>query len=338
MTDEPNTKQDSTPTEAKLPPPLVFISYATGDQKYVDALMEFFAASERSHVLRLWVSSQLPPGEPWRVKLDTALQECEIAIFVFTARFLSRDFPHLNEIPVLLARNPRPRLFPVVFRPCPWEDDDELEKLQVWNGGQAVHGVDNDPEADERLKRLARDVAQFARTLRPGACSETPPPSGVVNRTPTPAPITKPTPVTPTPVPARTSTPVTATPVPASEQTPETAGPPSKGSFHIKFAVLIGLLVVVTAVALLMRASNPVPDECADLMAAFTRIDGLGPTWRATLNSEGKMQDFVQTIQNAESRCQSKCKTVEAVHRVVTQGMKVRLMCTSLPDGTIATQ
>ena len=144
--------------------PRVFISYSHRDADWKEELAVHLRGLEKAGHLEVWDDTQLGAGEVWKKKIKRAVDSSDAAVLLVTKYFLASDFIQGTEVPRILRRMDRNRVFPLIVRPCLWKQHAWLAKMQVRpQGGQALTaGSDHDIEHD--LTELALEVYNRLRS------------------------------------------------------------------------------------------------------------------------------------------------------------------------------
>jgi TIR domain len=137
----------------------VFCSCAPEDQKYLDELLNHLKSLERHHPVRIWKSSDIPPGVEWEAERNRHLNSAQVVLFLISAPFLASPF---YEQEILQALSPlgqkKIAVFPILLRPVSLQQT-FLEKLQYLprNGKPIVQWASRDDaffEVTDEIKRI----------------------------------------------------------------------------------------------------------------------------------------------------------------------------------------
>ncbi|MCC6460433.1 MAG: TIR domain-containing protein [Saprospiraceae bacterium] len=181
----------------------VFIIYAREDELFRAELKAQLLPMERAGLLRVWTDRELIAGEHWEPAIKQNLNSADIILLLVSSDYFQSDYIHDVEIKEALRRHDmgEARVIPVIVRPCDWEPDSTLSRLQVlptdgvpvndtrhWHSREAawvdvVRGVRRtlqqmqadraivlqEKEASERKRieqeRLAREAAEKQRRM-----------------------------------------------------------------------------------------------------------------------------------------------------------------------------
>lgn len=83
----------------------IFISYAHEDRKWVDELSKFIKPWLRKKRVRLWDDHQIQSGDKWEEKINTALEEANVAVLIVTKDFFNSNYITNHELPKILEKN-----------------------------------------------------------------------------------------------------------------------------------------------------------------------------------------------------------------------------------------
>lgn len=142
----------------------IFVSYSHKDEVEKDALLTHLGVLQNENLIATWVDDLIGPGEDWLTKIETAIKQSQVAIFLVTANFLNSKFILNKEMPDLLTRQQNEKLvvYPIIAKPCAWDKVLWLAKMNVrpkngypvWREG-GIH-------ADYELANIAREIADIA--------------------------------------------------------------------------------------------------------------------------------------------------------------------------------
>jgi len=111
----------------------LFISYSHEDTKWLKAIKEQLTVLEAEGLVSLCDDTQLQVGEDWFGRLNDLMGSARLGLLLISAPFLGSEFVRRSEIPRLFDQHEERgmKLYPLLVRPCPWEQVAWLAKLQL---------------------------------------------------------------------------------------------------------------------------------------------------------------------------------------------------------------
>ena len=151
---------------ARTQAPRVFVSYAHRDEEFKDELMTMLVGLERRGTIASWQDRKIEPGDDWMAEIQRAIAESDITVLLISADFLASRFITEHELPALLERRRKDgmKIFPIVVRDCPWQEEPMLGSLQAQPiDGKPVITFAKDTGARDRVwTQIARALERIA--------------------------------------------------------------------------------------------------------------------------------------------------------------------------------
>jgi len=133
---------------------VVFVSYSREDAEWRRRFVEMLKPVVRERRLEVWSDERTLVGEQWRPQLAAAIERSRAALLLVSGAFLASDFIMLRELPALIERSVP--LVCVLVRPCLWEEEATLERVQ-WA---------HDPRRDGPVATSSDPEGQIVRVCR----------------------------------------------------------------------------------------------------------------------------------------------------------------------------
>jgi hypothetical protein len=154
----------------KKTPIKVFISYSHKDSRFRDELLNMLASLENQKVIKVWQDRQIEAGINWYRAIQSAMKTCNMAILLVSQSFLNSEFIQREEVSLLLKQRMRQgmRVVPIIVRPCLWQDDPVLSKIQALpREGKPVISFSNaHGRRDQVWVEIAQSIGRRARALQ----------------------------------------------------------------------------------------------------------------------------------------------------------------------------
>ncbi|HNE00392.1 MAG TPA: toll/interleukin-1 receptor domain-containing protein, partial [Plasticicumulans sp.] len=150
-------------------PGKVFVSYSHKDEKWKDRVVEQLGVLGFDGLLEVWEDRQIAAGDDWKPAIQKAIAECDAALLLISASFLTSKFIRGEEVPPLLKRRQEEgiRVVPVILKPCPWTELDWLNPIQARPTDGKPLSKMRPANADEALSRLVSELSGLLKAGKP---------------------------------------------------------------------------------------------------------------------------------------------------------------------------
>jgi tetratricopeptide (TPR) repeat protein len=147
----------------------LFYCYAHGsdgkniDSGMLDRIDRDTRQLQRQYGIVGWSDRQIPIGADWEQRIFSEIDFADIILLLLSPDFISSDYCMEKELPRALHKqqNNSALVIPIILRPCAWEDEELLSKLQVLPGG-GIPISDFDQHSEQEHVYL--EIAQHIKT------------------------------------------------------------------------------------------------------------------------------------------------------------------------------
>ena len=110
----------------------IFISYSHKDESFKDELVTMLAGLQRRKIVDAWQDRRIEAGDDWNESIETAMNECDLALLLVSPDYLASGFIQEQEQPIILERreDTKTRVIPIIVRPCMWLSEPALSGIQ----------------------------------------------------------------------------------------------------------------------------------------------------------------------------------------------------------------
>ncbi len=101
----------------------IFISYSHKDEDAMKELDKFLGPLERKGDISIWTDRKILPGQNWKEKILSNLQDADLTLLLVSANFLDSDFINEEEIPRAFQRMNEhgKHVVPIILNYCMWD-------------------------------------------------------------------------------------------------------------------------------------------------------------------------------------------------------------------------
>ncbi len=146
----------------------IFVSYSHRDEPWKDRVVKHLRVLA-GEGLEVWDDRRIAAGADWEPEIARAIAECDVALLLVSADFLTSRFILGQEVPPLLQRRQEQgiRVIPVIVSPCAWSRIPWLRPIQARpKDGKALTGMGRHA-AESALAALAGEIADLDARLGP---------------------------------------------------------------------------------------------------------------------------------------------------------------------------
>ncbi len=138
----------------------VFISYSRKDEKEKNKLLEHLGMLRHYGIIDPWSDDRIKAGSDWRMEIEQAMREAQVALLLITPSYLDSDFILAQELPTLLERRQKEGLIviPIIAKPCVWKRHAWLAQMEVRPRDHTPVWGDRGTHVDEDLTKIAEEV------------------------------------------------------------------------------------------------------------------------------------------------------------------------------------
>lgn len=154
-----------------------FISYAHKDEVYFELLKEGIESHSKSSQIikwKIWCDKDIPIGSLWHEIIQNEIKDCNAAILLVSAKFLSSDYIRYEEFVNFLKRSEENDFFffPILLDDCDIKQWDNLPNRQFFSPKGKDYDLPNSSDAIMPYSRLVR-FSQIDGTILPNSYRET---------------------------------------------------------------------------------------------------------------------------------------------------------------------
>ena len=148
-------------------PVTLFISYAHEDVDYLNRLEQHLSNLRQQGIIQSWHDKMINAGDRWQNKIDEALEEAQVIVFLISPDFIASDY--INSVEVKRAKERHARglacLIPVIVKDVFWEKNPLSVFQALPADGQSIAGSAN---KDKAFVEVVSGIYKAVESLLPG--------------------------------------------------------------------------------------------------------------------------------------------------------------------------
>ncbi len=140
--------------------PTVFISYSHKDEIWKNKLVSHLSVLQPESIFDIWDDSRIGAGEDWFQKIQEAIDKASVAILLVSADFLTSKFILSEEVPRFLELRHEKgiRIFPVIVRPCAWDELKWLARMEVRPKDGKPLSSNNENQVEMEMTTITKEI------------------------------------------------------------------------------------------------------------------------------------------------------------------------------------
>lgn len=146
----------------------IFISYSHQDERWKNRVVKHLKVLA-GEGLEVWDDRSIAAGADWEPEITQAIADCDVAVLLISADFLTSRFILGKEVPPLLQRRQDQgiRVIPLILAPCAWDRIGWLRPIQARpKDGNPLTGMKKH-DAESALAALVVEIAGLGARLGP---------------------------------------------------------------------------------------------------------------------------------------------------------------------------
>jgi hypothetical protein len=149
--------------------PKLFISYSHRDEKIKDELITMLTPLQDQEILKIWQDREIIPGDEWYQSIQTAMNECNMALLLISGDFLASRFIRDEELSRLLQRRKEEglRVVPIIVSDCLWKSVPVLKDLQALpKDGKSIDSCGGKGKRHQICAEVGEAIEKIIKQLR----------------------------------------------------------------------------------------------------------------------------------------------------------------------------